>query len=461
MPYIRTFLLTIVILLIVNLSGFCQRITVDTTLMLSHASDKLDSICNSRYMKKKNHWKNKKDSDMDSTELEYFVGFHGLRIKSFRYLNINDTTYGALLLGCIGHGEVILLDSANPKIEILRTEMNLPDMHAGFEKIRDINNDGIPELEIYCSSGSSMMYLCLLSISKDSLSFITDEGGRYQFSASNGNIRTHDDDSDGIYEIICGNKRWPGDPPQDPTIYKWNGSCYYRSDSYYHRKIWTDAEAIRKANFYFGFDEAEGNSILDNAKAELVEMDFGNDSPISRMMNDSKIYRIIFPEVPINLFRKVGDKKTMVDFSVLIDVESGKLLNISSIFKKTSIATNRQDSTSFLWRFCRNINRAYSGLPNEKPYPFLEILRRAPARLSEAIALEAFYILSPSKKGQPDAPRWFLYLDGVPKNVSPPPIFTDSDIIRGRGGIESMEYNIVFDGITGEPRTAGGKSKKE
>ena len=160
-------------------------------------------------------------------EMLEFVNYHGLNIKDFIYLHIDGNSYGALLLGCVGHGELVLLDSANPEIEIMRTEMNIPDMHARFDRLIDVNSDGIMELEIYQSSGSHPMYLSLLSIYPDRLEFIKNDEGLSKFFASGGNVEIIDVDSDGIYEIKCDKyNRDRGASPQESKIYKWNGTVF-------------------------------------------------------------------------------------------------------------------------------------------------------------------------------------------------------------------------------------------
>lgn len=186
--------------------------------LLVFATTELKSYCDSHLVKFTNK--------PDSAERVYPWD---LRVRSARYITLDGRTYIAALLGCSGLGELVILDSANTNYKPRRIQMNFPTHYVGLEELHDVNNDNIPELEIFLHSGSHMAYLTLVSIHKDSLSFILDDKDHYQFGAPGGGIKVEDRDGDGIMEIILQDMIWPGDenPPEARyLIHKWDGKKY-------------------------------------------------------------------------------------------------------------------------------------------------------------------------------------------------------------------------------------------
>ncbi|MCH7948517.1 MAG: hypothetical protein IIC66_12040 [candidate division Zixibacteria bacterium] len=196
--------------------------------LLAHATPELKSFCDSRLVKFRNN--------PDSAERAYPWD---LRVRSTQYIELSGKSYIATLLGCTGLGELVILDSANTNSKPRRIQMNFPMHYVAIKELHDVNNDNVPELEIYLHSGSHMAYLTLVSIYEDSLSFILDDKGYYQFGAPGGGTRIEDLDNDGIMEIILEDMIWPGeeDPPEARYfIHKWDGEKY----------VFSHQEEIRK-----------------------------------------------------------------------------------------------------------------------------------------------------------------------------------------------------------------------
>ena len=174
--------------------------------------------------------------DPDSAEMVYpFI----MKVRSAQYINLDGQTYIATLLGCAGLGELVILDSTITNSEPRRIQMNFPSHYVELGELYDLNKDSVFELKISLGSGSHPMYLTFVSIYKDSLAFIRNENGSYQFMAPGGGIKVEDRDGDGFMEIILQDMIWPGDedPPEARYfIHKWDGKKY----------VFSHQEEIRK-----------------------------------------------------------------------------------------------------------------------------------------------------------------------------------------------------------------------
>lgn len=190
----------------------------DTTqTLLRHASAKLVSSCDSLVERIRANPQYAGLAERERTE-----------IKDHQYFEHDDKSFLALLLGCTGPGEVILVDTAKPGEPVGRLEINIPSKHARFGDFKDVNNDSVPELEVWESSGSHGMYIVFVSVYEDSLAFIRDDRGNYQFFASGGGIQVKDLDGDQVLEILLEEMIWPSDEKKVLTdqIYKWDGKVY-------------------------------------------------------------------------------------------------------------------------------------------------------------------------------------------------------------------------------------------
>ena len=162
-----------------------------------------------------------------------------MKVRSARYISLDGRTYIAALLGCTGLRELVILDSANTNSKPRRIQMNFPSHYVGLGELYDLNKDSVFELKISLGSGSHPMYLTFVSIYKDSLAFIRNENGWYQFMAPGGGTIVEDRDGDGFMEIILQDMIWPGDedPPEARYfIHKWDGEKY----------VFSHQEEIRK-----------------------------------------------------------------------------------------------------------------------------------------------------------------------------------------------------------------------
>jgi hypothetical protein len=167
----------------------------------------------------------------DSAEM---VEARQLELKDCMSFSIEGRRTTAAIIGNYIFGEIVVLDSSGNVPTQRKLRIALPSRFASFGELKDVNHDGTPELPIYQASGSHGQYLVLVSLHRDSLSFIRDEKGHYQFFASGGDIRVIDLDSDGIYEIVLTKMAWGDDPPgksnQPPkTVYRWCDGKYVMS----------------------------------------------------------------------------------------------------------------------------------------------------------------------------------------------------------------------------------------
>ncbi len=156
---------------------------------------------------------------------------NALEIKSVTSVTVADSRYWVVLVGCFGWAEIVFVDSADVRRRPMRAELNVPSRYVAFGDYRDINDDGVPELFIHEASGSHGMYIVFVSVFEDSLSFVRDDKGHYQFFASGGGIQVKDLDGDKIDEIILKEMVWGDDPSADvdnppKTIYRLQGNKY-------------------------------------------------------------------------------------------------------------------------------------------------------------------------------------------------------------------------------------------
>ena len=153
-----------------------------------------------------------------------------LEVKDCKSLNSGEKSNYAAILGHYIAGEILLLDSLNGSV-LFRLNLNIPSRYASFGDYRDINNDGVPELFVHEASGSHGNYIVFVSVFEDSLSFVRDDKGHYQFFASGGGIQVKDLDGDKVDEIILTEMVWGHDPSADAdnppkTIYRLQGNKY-------------------------------------------------------------------------------------------------------------------------------------------------------------------------------------------------------------------------------------------
>lgn len=152
-----------------------------------------------------------------------------LEVKDTAIITINNTKYLAIMVGCFKYGEVIIVDSIASSDQVYsRTEILIPGYHAYFGEKLDLNNDKITELQINLSAGAHGYYSCFLSLTLDSLKFLTYDEGEYLFYAMRGGISVVDIDKDGIYEIQV-----TEDMPETLKgikgyidTYKWDGNSF-------------------------------------------------------------------------------------------------------------------------------------------------------------------------------------------------------------------------------------------
>ena len=214
MKLFKILLPMIIFVMFLSISTFSNNISDDSEF-LEFASTSLKSRCDSAVAK---ILSNPKWADLADNEK--------LEVKDYKYPHLYNKTYLALLLGCNGPGEFILIDSANSQSK--RLTINIPAKHARIGQIIDLNSDKVPELMIELSSGSHGSYLAFISIFEDSLSYITDENGYSQFFAPGGKYEIKDIDNDGDIELILKEMNWPEDKKNSDNyiIYKWNGSSF-------------------------------------------------------------------------------------------------------------------------------------------------------------------------------------------------------------------------------------------
>ncbi|MCP4703436.1 MAG: hypothetical protein GY865_02400 [candidate division Zixibacteria bacterium] len=216
-------------------------------------------------------------------------------------------------------------------------------------------------------------------------------------------------------------------------------------------RIDSDDQARLIAEQYTGFGKIQ--NLTRDYQFTIDTLSITNDKTpfINNMINNRKLHRVLIDSIPARSLKKVDYNMPPLNFEILLDSETGKLLKISTKLKDTSDVKNRDDLIK--------TNRRFSGFPDVKPYPFLEILRKCPFALFEAAEIEAVYILRKSKAGEPDIPTWIVSLYSVPKVVSPPSIDSDSMFIEKHKGTTIVNIDVIFDGVTGKLLTAHGISE--
>ena len=142
-----------------------------------------------------------------------------LKVKSKKYITIGNKVFYAVIIGCMGKGELLLLDSIQYPSEYERISLEYPDLYATIGDIVDLNGDGRNELPLYFSSGSHGQYVSIISFNKkQTIKFTDDKGNSLIFSPS-GLINIKDMDGDGIDEVISGDLL--GENRIVRTIYSW------------------------------------------------------------------------------------------------------------------------------------------------------------------------------------------------------------------------------------------------
>lgn len=148
-----------------------------------------------------------------------------LEVKSVGQFKIGERKPTLLILGCLGNGELLLIDSTKDNPSIIRKEINIPGRHAVLGEIQDLNNDSIPELRIDFSAGAHGFYSSFVSLYQDSLCFLLIAENATKFFALTGGIMVLDLDNDSTMEIKIGPDLNKPDSTQF-EIYKWTGTEY-------------------------------------------------------------------------------------------------------------------------------------------------------------------------------------------------------------------------------------------
>jgi hypothetical protein len=211
----RSLLISIVGILLIGFF-FAPITKADFLPLLDYASPELVSHCD-KFMERYT-------GDPDSADI---ARTDGLQIKCRGYLNISSHPYLAIILGCGGEGEFVLIDSLNSNIVRSRIKIDIPGAWAIFhgDELKDINGDSIPELPIYLSAGAHGDYTCFLSIYVDSLKFLFEANGGYQFFAPVGDVYLVPTEKPNVYDIRVGD--WPDSGQSSKsTIYKWNEDSF-------------------------------------------------------------------------------------------------------------------------------------------------------------------------------------------------------------------------------------------
>lgn len=135
------------------------------------------------------------------------------------------------LVGLAGLGEILLLERSRSDSLRFSLPINLPTFYAGFGEVEDVNQDGVPDVQVVVGSGSHGIYHAWVSVYADSLAFLLNENGHYFFFASGGGMQLKDHDGDGTPEIVLREMVWPGDTIHDPdnppeNVYRWDGEVY-------------------------------------------------------------------------------------------------------------------------------------------------------------------------------------------------------------------------------------------
>ena len=123
-----------------------------------------------------------------------------LELKSSEYYTVGNRKVLVVIIGCGQFGQLFILDSTSQSpIGKWSKEFNIPGATVATRRLRDLNKDSNPEITIALSGGNRGPHYYFLSIFPDSLSFITDEKGDYDFYGSK--VRVEDADNDGSFEI--------------------------------------------------------------------------------------------------------------------------------------------------------------------------------------------------------------------------------------------------------------------
>jgi hypothetical protein len=160
-------------------------------------------------------------TDSDDPEI---LGHAKLVVKDRGNFIVNGNKACAMIIGCTGFGELILLDSCGGEAQF-RQELIIPGKHAYIGNILDINSDGYDDIRLDLSAGAHGYYSYFLSVYTDSLSYIKKNNESYSFFAATGGISVKDIDNDGVYELIVDHMLEEGQK-ENYTIYKWNGHHY-------------------------------------------------------------------------------------------------------------------------------------------------------------------------------------------------------------------------------------------
>lgn len=139
----------------------------------------------------------KYSASSDSSRLSEVVG---IRLNDTKYISVHGQQYFVVLLGCLGYGEIIFLDSMSKEHEYMRKSFQMPDRAVTFNEIKDLDGDGNPEIQLGLIGGNRGSHLYFLSVFPDSLSFIRNSKGSYDFYAMSG-YEVSDSDSDGVFDI--------------------------------------------------------------------------------------------------------------------------------------------------------------------------------------------------------------------------------------------------------------------
>ncbi|MCP4703437.1 MAG: hypothetical protein GY865_02405 [candidate division Zixibacteria bacterium] len=180
---------------------------------------------------------------------------------------------------------------------------------------------------------------------------------------------------------------------------------------------------------------------------------------IHKMINNKKSMRVVFQDILLNTIREMNYDIPDVDFEVLLDPESGKLLKIWSRLKDTSYIVPRPESPTIVEDQLKSGKIEYIGLPDKDPFPFFETLKNCPFSFEKAVEIEAIYVIKKTKKYTEGVPVWIVSIHGLPRTISPPPRNSDSGESNTLARTILTSWVMTFDGITGEYWTSSGGGK--
>jgi hypothetical protein len=172
--------------------------------------------------------------------------------------------------------------------------------------------------------------------------------------------------------------------------------------------------AVYRALEYTGFDKLKYFSEVGIVNPELV-INKDDKSPfLSSLIDNIKVWKVTFKNV--RMVTKLQESKR--DFTILLDPQTGKLLQIKSVSNYGSSDIASEPPANAAENYLRDMNIEFHGLPEKILMDFTDALAQCPRSVARTNIVTAYYVNHTSPHNKVPEPAWIIIMRGIE-----PPVF--------------------------------------